>query len=214
MIMTAKPSLRCEGLCVSYGRKHVFRGLDLSLGAGIHALRGPNGIGKSTVLRVLAGAQAWDAGQVWIDGIDLAQPPRQARQRLSYVADEAVAYPFMTGWDLLDFCAWAKRSTIDESVEAAIRDFGLQSHLATRFDAMSLGTARKMAICAGLIGKPAVLLLDEPSNGLDRASVEHLAALLRERAGDTVILLSSHDDDFLQATGAASLFMEDLMAQA
>ncbi|WP_165837925.1 ATP-binding cassette domain-containing protein [Novacetimonas cocois] len=208
--MTRK-GVRCTAIGVSYGGRVVFDGLDLTLGCGLYALLGANGVGKSTLLRLLAGAQSPDAGEIWIAGESLMRFPVRARRHLSYVPDEAAVYPFMTGRDLLDFCAWAKNSGIDGDVEEMIGNFGLQPHLATRFDAMSLGTRKKMMICAALIGAPDVLLMDEPSNGLDAPSLECLVMLLRRQSRNAVALIASHDHDFLQRFDAEPLLMNDLV---
>ncbi|MBV1834392.1 ABC transporter ATP-binding protein [Novacetimonas pomaceti] len=206
-----REGVRCRALGVSYGGRVVFDGLDLALGCGLYALQGANGAGKSTLLRLLAGAQSLDTGEVWIAGESLMRSPMQARRHLSYVPDEAAVYPFMTGQDLLDFCAWAKNCAIDGDVAGMIGNFGLHPHLATRFDAMSLGTRKKMMICAALTGAPGVLLMDEPGNGLDAPSLECLVTLLRRRSRNAAVLIASHDHDFLQRLDATPLLMSDLV---
>jgi heme-transporting ATPase len=85
----------------------------------------------------------------------------------------------MTGEELLDFVATAKRTGIDATVDGLIDAFDLNQHLRTRFDAMSLGIRKKMMLCAAWVGTPWVLLLDEPSNGLDLSSRDHLIRLVR-----------------------------------
>ncbi len=201
--MTSNIILRCEALGTSYGRRAVFRSARLAFAAGVYALQGPNGIGKSTLLRLLAGAQLPDRGEVWIDGISLMQSPEEAKRRLSYVPDESPIYPFMTGWELLQFVASAKHTDIGATALALIDDLGLAAHVDARFDAMSLGTQKKMMLCTAWIGTPRVLLLDEPSNGLDLAARDKLVVLLREWSDRSTILFTAHDADFVAATGAA-----------
>jgi ABC-type multidrug transport system ATPase subunit len=156
-------------------------------GVGAWALRGPNGIGKSTLLKVLAGAVEPDAGAVWVDGLPLHTDPVPAKARLAYAPDECPVYPFMTGRELLAFVAWAKRC-----------------------GAMSLGTQKKLMLAAGWIGKPAVLLCDEPSNGLDAQARLVLIDLLREKSRQATVLVSTHDHAFAQALGATVLDFADL----
>lgn len=203
--------LACEGLGASYEGREIFHSLDCAFPTGVHALRGMNGIGKSTLLRLLAGAQPADAGRVWIDGIDLMQAPEDAKRRLSYVPDESPIYPFMTGEELLHFVAAVKRTGIDATVDGLIGAFDLARHLRTRFDAMSLGTRKKMMLCAAWIGAPRVLLLDEPSNGLDLASRDHLIGLLRHWGRESAILFAAHDEEFVSACGAAVIEMWSLL---
>ena len=126
-------------------------------------MRGTNGIGKSTLLRLLAGAQPADAGRVWIDGIDLMQAPEDAKRRLSYLPDESPIYPFMTGEELLHFVAAVKRTRIDATADGLIRAFDLARHPRTRVDAGSLGARKKLMLCAAWIGAPRVPLLDGPA---------------------------------------------------
>jgi len=209
--MSSHSALACEGLGASYEGYEIFRSLNCALATGVHALRGTNGIGKSTLLRLLAGAQAADAGRVWIDGIDLMQVPVQAKRRLSYVPDESPIYPFMTGEELLHFVSAAKCSRVDGAVDDLIGAFDLRRHLRTRFDAMSLGTRKKMMLCAAWIGAPRVLLLDEPGNGLDFASRHHLVRRLRELGRQSAILFTAHDDEFVSACGAEVIEMSSLI---
>ncbi len=212
--MSDHPVLACAGLGASYPGREIFRSLNCSFATGLHALRGTNGIGKSTLLRLLAGAQPADAGRIWIDGIDLTQAPEAAKRRLSYVPDESPIYPFMTGEDLLHFVAAAKRTEIGAAVDGLIDAFDLGRHLRTRFDAMSLGTRKKMMLCAAWIGAPRVLLLDEPSNGLDLASRDHLGRLLRDVGRDSAVLFSAHDEEFVAACGATVTDMASLLGSS
>ncbi|GAA4498863.1 ABC transporter ATP-binding protein [Gluconacetobacter tumulicola] len=208
--MSGGGRLACAGLLATAGGRTIFEGLGLDLGPGVHALRGENGIGKSTLLRLLAGARPIEAGRILVDGIDLARAPEEARRRLAYVPDESPVYPFMTGEDLLRFVAAARRAAIGPEVAAMVGAFGLERHLRTRFDAMSLGTRKKMLVCAAWIATPPVLLLDEPSNGLDPEARDHLAILLRRAGCDRMVLFASHDEDFIAACGAATVEMRAL----
>jgi ABC-type multidrug transport system ATPase subunit len=210
--MTSDNLLRFKGLAVSYGRHAVFRSASLALAAGIYALQGPNGIGKSTLLRVLAGAQPADAGEVWIDGMSLMRASEKAKQHLSYVPDESPIYPFMTGNELLQFVASIKRASIDGDVHALIGEFELSPHLDTRFDAMSLGTQKKTMLCAAWIGAPRVLLLDEPGGGLDQPARSSLARLFGKWSHHGTVLFTAHDADFVATAGASVIAMQDIFA--
>lgn len=205
-----KKSLFCKGLSVSYGHKIIFENIDLNLDYGIYSLIGPNGTGKSTLLRSLCGAKNLDSGDVWINGKSLVSLPKEAKKHLSYVPDEAIVYPFMTGKNLLDFCAWTKKTNIDLNVLEMIEKFDLKSHLTTRFDVMSLGTRKKILICAALVGAPKVIFMDEPTNGLDATSLKHLAQLLKGLSRSTVVLMSTHDYDFLNEVETISIIMKEI----
>lgn len=194
--------LRFEGLCKSYGSRRVLRSLGYSFAPGAFVLRGPNGVGKSTLLRVLAGVLPPDSGKVWIDGRTLHDDPLAAKMRLAYAPDECPIYPFITGRELLDFVAQAKRCAVVPAVQSVVERLGLAPHLDTRCGAMSLGTQKKLMLAAAWIGDPAVILLDEPSNGLDADARAVLAALLQEQSAQAVVFISSHDQAFARAIGA------------
>ena len=202
--------LRFERLCKSYGGRRILDGLGHDFGPGAYALRGPNGIGKSTLLRVLAGAADADSGAIWIDGVAMDAAATAARQRLAYAPDECPVYPFMSGRALLDFVAYAKRCAVGPAVHDIVERFGLGRHLDTRCGAMSLGTQKKLMLAAAWIGAPAVLLFDEPSNGLDADARAVLIDLLANKAREATVLVSTHDHAFAQAIGAAVIDFDAL----
>jgi ABC-2 type transport system ATP-binding protein len=202
--------LRFEGLCKSYGARQVLRSLNLACAPGAFVLRGPNGVGKSTLLRVLAGATPADSGAVWIDGRPLHAEPVAAKLRLAYAPDESPVYPFITGRELLAFVAHAKRCAVAPQVHAIVERLGLDRHLDTRCGAMSLGTQKKLMLAAAWIGDPAVLLLDEPSNGLDVDANAVLVELLREKSAHAVVFVSSHDQALARAIAARVIDFETL----
>ncbi|MET0268008.1 MAG: ABC transporter ATP-binding protein [Duganella sp.] len=206
--------LRFDDVCKSFGSRHVLRSLSLSRPAGALVLRGPNGVGKSTLLRVLAGVTPADSGTIWIDGQPLHSDPVAAKLRLAYAPDECPIYPFISGHELLDFVAYAKRCTVTPAVHAILERFGLGPHLATRCGDMSLGTQKKLMLAAAWIGAPALLLLDEPSNGLDTDARAVLIELLRDRSAEAVVLLSSHDQAFAEAIGAEVIEFDTLCHRA
>ncbi|MHB8883908.1 MAG: ATP-binding cassette domain-containing protein [Methylovirgula sp.] len=204
--------LKFDGLGASYGNRSVFDSASLALPAGLHALQGSNGLGKSTLLRLLAGAQLPDHGQIWINGASLTRSPQVARRALSYVPDETPIYPFMTGSDFLRFVAAVKKADLDATISNLINNFDLNPHLDTRFDAMSLGTQKKMLLCAAFIGAPKVLLVDEPSNGLDHASRGCLIGLFRAWRDRSAILFTTHDGDFITETGATPIMLKEVFS--
>ena len=116
----------------------------------------------------------------------------------------------MTGRDLLDFVAMAKKTRVGPDILELVAQFGLDPHLQTRFSAMSLGTQKKFMLSAAWIGDPQVMLLDEPSNGLDNHAREILAQRIRLRGPEGLTLFASHDAAFVEACGANILRMEHL----
>ena len=202
--------LRFEHLNKAYGQQQVLRDASHRFGAGAFALQGPNGTGKSTLLAVLAGVEPADSGSVHIDGHSLAAAPLLAKASLSYVPDACPVYPFLSGREFLRFVASAKRCRVTAEVWALAERFGLGPHLDTRFGDMSLGTQKKTMLTAAWIGDPAVMLIDEPSNGLDQATRLILIELVRERRARSALLISTHDAEFVLAAGATPVALRDL----
>jgi ABC-2 type transport system ATP-binding protein len=171
---------------------------------------GENGAGKSTLLSVCAGVLALDRGAVMIDGASVWGPRRErvrARARLGYVP-EAADPPGHLSCDELHALVAAVKSAplLAPALRARLGLTDLGGH---RIDQMSLGQRRRTCLGAALIGDPAVLILDEPTNGLDGGGVETLIDLLRSRlAAGTTLLVASHDVDFLDAVGAVRLRLE------
>ncbi|KQQ36294.1 ABC transporter ATP-binding protein [Duganella sp. Leaf126] len=202
--------LRVEQVYKSYGARQVLHSVSLTCAPGAYVLRGPNGVGKSTLLRVLAGVTPPDSGAIWIASHALQVEPVEARSRLAYVPDECPIYPFMTGSELLAFVAHAKRCQLTPQVRMVVERLDLARHLGTRCGDMSLGTQKKLMLAAAWIGEPSVLLLDEPSNGLDIDAQAVLVALLREKRDNAVVFVSSHDPAFAAGVGAQVLAFEAL----
>lgn len=195
-------TLRFQNVSKTFNNRKVLDRMSRSFSAGLYALHGANGIGKSTLLSILAGILEPDSGDIDINGCSLRGSPETAKASLSYVPDDCPVYPFMRGRELLEFVSQAKHAAVTPEVESLIDQFGLRQYLDTRFGQMSLGTQKKMMLAAAWVGAPAVLLLDEPSNGLDRATREVLIGRLRDMSPRAAVLMSTHDADFATAVGA------------
>lgn len=185
--------LRFENLGKRYGDRVIFQGLQHVSGPGCIALCDENGSGKSTLLGVLAGAIDADEGEVWLGGHSLRSAPVEAKSALAYVPDDCMAYPFMTGRALLELVASTKTTVVGTATLELAERFGLNPHLEKRFEQMSLGTRKKIFLAATTLGNPAVVIADEPGNGLDAAGRAVLIELFKHLAKDRVVFFSSHD---------------------
>ncbi len=191
------PRLDVRGLVKRFRQLTAVDGFYLTIAPGeLVGLVGPNGAGKSTAIKIMTGQLLADAGQVLIDGHDIAAEPLLARTRLGYVPQELTLYPFLTGREVLEFVAEVRQmpppdaaAAIDELL-ARFRLTEAQHRLAREY---SEGMARKLAISAALLGDPALLILDESLNGLDpRASAEVKAVVAARLRQGTAVLLVSH----------------------
>jgi len=199
--------LKFENIVKQFGGKTVLAGISHEITNGCIALEGPNGSGKSTLLSILAGAIPTDQGHVWIAGNSLQTESRRAKARLAYVPDECSVYPFITGRQFLELVASAKEVHVGRDVWKFAEGLGLIGHLDARFDAMSLGTQKKMMLVATAIGQPTVIIADEPSNGIDKKSLQLIVTYFRQVAQDGVVIFSTHDRDFASTCNAAIVGM-------
>ncbi|WP_431036741.1 ABC transporter ATP-binding protein [Streptomyces sp. P6-2-1] len=192
-----EPTIAIEELTVRYRRRTALDGLGLSLGPGVHGLLGPNGAGKSTLVRVLATVVRPGAGHVRLHGHDLASPRgrTEARRLLGYLPQEFGYYKSFTVREFLAYVAWLKEVPADEvpaAVERALTRTGLGERGDARMRELSGGMVRRAGIAQALVNDPALLLLDEPTAGLDPEQRVDFRALLREVGRETTVLVSTH----------------------
>jgi len=156
--------------------------LSLSLRRGdVLGLLGLNGAGKSTTLKMLAGTLTPDSGQVIINGFSMAQDPLQARQRIGFLPDTPPLYNDMRVADYLRFCAKLRRvsnAAITDKLNAALLLCDLQSVARQRIAQLSKGFRQRVGLAQALIHEPDVLLLDEPSNGLDPNQMQGMRSII------------------------------------
>ena len=202
--------LRIDNLSKRYGDYLVFQGLTYAFQPGCVALCEEDSTGKSSLLGIIAGVVAPDEGEVWIDGYSLGQTPQQAKARLAYVPDDCLAFPEQTGRGLLEQIASEKNTRLDDEVLELACELGLEPHLDKRFEQMSTGTRRKVFLTAAALGKPAVIVADGPSNGLDAQARAVLAEQFRAWSRDRVVLFASHDAELVRACGARTINVKAL----
>ncbi|MGB3276530.1 MAG: ATP-binding cassette domain-containing protein [Castellaniella sp.] len=194
--------LRLDNLTKRYGDYLVFQGLNQTFGPGCVALCEEDSTGKSSLLSLIAGVIAPDDGEVWIDGHSMTREPLLAKARLAYVPDDCLAFPTLTGRELLERVAAEKQTSLDDAVFDLAERLGLSPHLDKRFEQMSTGTRRKVYLSAALLGDPAVIVADGPSNGLDTQARIALAEQFRQWGRDRVVLFASYDDELVRSCGA------------
>ena len=189
--------IELKQLCKSYGDVRALRNLDLSIPEGcLYGLLGPNGAGKTTALRVLATLLAPDSGAVEVAGVNALADPRSVRRMLGYVAQDVAIDKILTGRELLEFQGdlyHLQSSDRDARIQELIRRLGMNDWIDRRCGTYSGGMRRRLDLAAGLLHSPRLLVLDEPTVGLDIESRSAIWRLLRELVQDgTSILLSSH----------------------
>ena len=199
------PSIVATGLRKSFGDLEAVRGIDLTVSPGdVLGFLGPNGAGKSTTMRMLVGYLAPSAGRVAIRGVDVEKDPIAARRLIGYLPEGAPVYPDMTVLEFLRFIAAARgfaRAEALRRIEAAVERTQLGDVLHQTIDTLSKGFKRRVGLAQAILHDPPVLILDEPTDGLDpnqkaqvRELIRGMAAAAAESQGGArkAIVLSTH----------------------
>lgn len=194
------PLLEAHGLSKSYGSRPVLRDLDLTLPPGIHALLGPNGAGKTTLIKILSTLIPRDGGYLRVLGADPGRDRRRLRSHISLTGQFAALDGTLSSLENLEMLGrlygLGARTARGRGVELLER-FSLASARDTRADALSGGMRRKLDIAAGLIPRPRLVFLDEPTTGLDTRSRLVLWEEIRDLAasGTSVLLTTQYLDE-------------------
>jgi ABC-type multidrug transport system ATPase subunit len=186
--------IRCWGLTKRYGRVTALDGLDLTVTAGqVFGFLGPNGSGKTTTLRILLGLVQPTTGRAWLNGRRVPDPGGLAR--VGAMIEEPAFYPWLTGRRNLEVLALSgpPLASPGDQIAATLNRVGLTSVADRKVKGYSQGMRQRLGLGVALMRQPAMLLLDEPANGLDPAGIAEFRTLLRSLAGDGVtVFLSSH----------------------
>ncbi len=193
----ATPAIALDRLCRRYGAQEAVRDLTLSIPPGeIFGLLGPNGAGKSTTLKMLATLLKPTEGSARIAGLDVVGEANAVRRIIGYVPEGAELYEVLTGDEFLDLVRDLHRIPLPAAGERRSRlakAFELSGDLGRPIGEYSKGMKQKLLLIAALQHQPAVLLLDEPLDGLDVTAQEVMKKLLRERAdAGCAVVYSSH----------------------
>lgn len=185
-------------LSQGYGRREVITDLDLDIRVGVLGLLGPNGAGKTTLLQTLATILPPRRGTLHIRmvPIDSAKNARRARRDIGYLPQNFGYYPACSVYDFVRYCAWLRgvpKSEAHAATVEAIRFVGLSARSDAKLKTLSGGMIRRCGIASAIVGSPALILLDEPTVGLDPAQRLEFRALVRRlRENGKAVVLSTH----------------------
>ncbi|MEL6871056.1 MAG: ABC transporter ATP-binding protein [Pseudomonadota bacterium] len=168
----------------------------LTIPKGMFGLLGPNGAGKSTLMRTIATLQTPTAGQITFDGIDVLQEPEKLRERLGYLPQDFGVYPRVNAYDMLDHMAVLKgiasKSDRKATVETLLNQVNLWDVRKKAIAGFSGGMRQRFGVAQALIGNPELIIVDEPTAGLDPEERNRFLNLLAEIGENVVIILSTH----------------------
>ena len=188
------PAIQFEGVSKSYGKVEAVRGLSLAVPAGsVYGFLGPNGAGKTTSIRLALGLQRADQGRVALFGLPMESCRAQALRRLGSLVDSPSLYPHLTGRENLEIprrILGLRPAAVDDALETV----RLTAVAGRAVKTYSMGMRQRLGIAQALLGGPELLVLDEPTNGLDPAGIQEVREMLRALPATrgVTVFLSSH----------------------
>ena len=198
-------------LSKNYGSHPAIRDLTFSVADGqVYGLLGPNGAGKSTIMNILTSYLAPTGGEVKVAGFSLPEQAQQAKACVGYLPEQPPLYPEMTVQEYLDFAAelkGVKKAQRREQVQQAARRTGLDQVMPRLIRSLSKGYRQRVGIAQALLGAPQLIILDEPTVGLDPAQVIEIRRLIRELGKSHTVILSSHILSEVQAVCSQVLIL-------
>ncbi|MFP9127233.1 ABC transporter ATP-binding protein [Niallia sp. BSM11] len=191
----SETTLAVKNLTKTIGKRKIIKDISFELKSGeVFGFLGPNGAGKTTTIRMLVGLIKPTSGSIQICGYDVKQDFSKAMERLGCIVENPELYPYLTGWENLQFFARMLKGVDDKRIEDIIELVGLKDRIHDKVKTYSLGMRQRLGIGQALLSRPKVLILDEPTNGLDPSGIREMRQFIRflaEKEGLSV-LVSSH----------------------
>lgn len=187
--------LKVENLTKKFSNKEILHNVSFSIDAGdILAFIGPNGAGKTTVIKCILGLQKITRGHITINGYDITKNFIKAIERVGCIVESPDVYMYLSGYDNLKLQANLYKNISEEEITRVIKLVGLENRIYDKVSKYSLGMRQRLGIASSLINFPNLLILDEPTNGLDPEGIKELRELLIKLSQEGIgILISSHN---------------------
>ncbi|MFD2168599.1 ABC transporter ATP-binding protein [Tumebacillus lipolyticus] len=209
-------TLEIAGLRKSYGKFQALKGIDLTLERGLFGLLGPNGAGKTTLIKILSTLLAYEEGEVFVHGLNLRTEGHQVRQMLGYLPQQVNLPLQFTGEEFLEYAA-SMKGVLDKrarkrEVERVLIEVNLEECAKKKVKSYSGGMKQRLGIAQALLGEPKLIIVDEPTAGLDPAERIRFRNLIASLGEQRTILLSTHivSDIELSCEQAAVLLQGEL----
>ncbi|KRP28570.1 MAG: gliding motility-associated ABC transporter ATP-binding subunit GldA [Cryomorphaceae bacterium BACL22 MAG-120619-bin32] len=192
-------SIKVSSVSKVYGSQIAVNDISFEAKNGeIIGFLGPNGAGKSTMMKILTGFLKPDSGEVFVNYIDVLKNPIKAQKTIGYLPENNALYKDMYVREYLHFCAsvfklsMLNNLTVKEQIEICIKKVGLQSESHKKIHQLSKGYQQRVGIAAAILHNPTVLILDEPTTGLDPNQLAEIRTLIKELGKEKTVLFSTH----------------------
>lgn len=188
--------LQCENLKKKFGRKEILKGVSLEAKEGdILGFIGPNGAGKTTTIKLILGLQSITSGSVKINGYDIEKDFMQAIRKAGTIVESPDLYMYMSGYENLKLIANMYKDVNKERIDEVIKLVGLENRIKDKVSKYSLGMRQRLGIAQAILHRPNLLVLDEPTNGLDPEGIKQVKDLIVKLAKEEkmAVLISSHN---------------------
>lgn len=188
--------LKCENLNKKFGKKQILKNVSLEVNEGdILGFIGPNGAGKTTTIKMILGLQSIDSGNVYINNYNIKKEYAKAIEKVGAIVENPDLYMYLTGYENLKLIQNLYKNVSKERINEVVKLVKLNTRINDKVSKYSLGMRQRLGIAAALINKPNLLILDEPTNGLDPEGIKELRDILKKLAQkeNVGIIISSHN---------------------
>lgn len=188
--------LKCESLCKTFGKKQILKNVSLEVKEGdILGFIGPNGAGKTTTIKLILGLQSITSGKVIINGYDIEKDFTNAIKKVGAIVENPDMYMYLSGYQNLKLVANLYKNIGIERIDEVVKLVKLEKRINDKVSKYSLGMRQRLGIAQAILHKPNLLILDEPTNGLDPEGIKEMRELLVNLAEKEkmAILISSHN---------------------
>ncbi|WP_226585501.1 ABC transporter ATP-binding protein [Halobacillus litoralis] len=187
--------MQLKNVSKTIGKKEIIKGLDFNIYSGeVFGFLGPNGAGKTTTIRMMVGLMKMSDGDIIIKGHSVNEDFKQAICHVGGIVENPEMYPFMSGWKNLVHYSRMMPDITKERIHEVVQLVGLENRIKEKAGKYSLGMRQRLGIAQALLHKPSVLILDEPTNGLDPSGIREIRAYIRKLASEegVAVIVSSH----------------------
>jgi len=195
--------IEINNLCKFYGTKKVLKNVNLQIDEGMFGLLGPNGAGKTTLMRVLTALISKNSGEVKIDGINISDK-KAVRNIIGYLPQDFSMYPSLSVYEAMDYiallCEMNNKKARKVVIEELLCKVNLEKNMRTKVKALSGGMRRRLGIAQAMINNPKVLIIDEPTVGLDPEERVRFRNMLRDFSEGKIVILSTHIVEDIEST--------------